>query len=137
MYADDLVLITQATRRVARNVNLCLSIYSFLTGQNPNLNKSSVYFPKWLNGKLGRGISKILGFSIGGIFSFYLPWYCHLSYQITCVSFLPYGFLFPKPNFILEKPSYLNCWQAHLDKRCPFKYPLLHIGCLSHSGHHS
>lgn len=65
MYADDLVLITQATRRVARNVNLCLSIYSFLTGQNPNLNKSSVYFPKWLNGKLGRGISKILGFSIG------------------------------------------------------------------------
>lgn len=46
MYVGDLVLITKASRSVARNVKLCLSIYSDLTGQNPNRNKSTIFFPK-------------------------------------------------------------------------------------------
>lgn len=40
MYADDLILITLASRRATHNINLCLSIYSNLTGQRPNLSKS-------------------------------------------------------------------------------------------------
>ena len=65
MYADDLLLITKASRTVARNIRFTFSLYSNLTGQKPNLNKSYVFFPKWLNQKLARGISNALGFKIG------------------------------------------------------------------------
>lgn len=33
MYANDLILITLASRKAARNINICLSIYSNLSGQ--------------------------------------------------------------------------------------------------------
>lgn len=36
MFADDLILVTRASKQVARNCNLCIDIYSKLTGQNPN-----------------------------------------------------------------------------------------------------
>ena len=39
MYTGDLILITQASRKVARNCNLCLQIYSNMTGQRPNYSK--------------------------------------------------------------------------------------------------
>lgn len=65
MYGDDLVLITKAPRDVARNVRVCLSIYSKITSQNPNHNKSSVFFPKKFNQKVAKSISRILAFTIG------------------------------------------------------------------------
>lgn len=36
MYADNLILITQATRKSARNINLCFNIYKRLAGQCAN-----------------------------------------------------------------------------------------------------
>ena len=45
MYADDLILISTATGRIARNVKLYLVIYASLTGQNPNNVKSEIFFP--------------------------------------------------------------------------------------------
>lgn len=60
MFADDLTLITQASRSAARNIRLCLSIYSDLTGQRPNLLKSKIYFPSWLNSHIAKRICCIL-----------------------------------------------------------------------------
>lgn len=60
MFADDLTLITQASRSAARNIHLCLSIYSDLTGQRPNLLKSKIYFPSWLNSHIAKRICCIL-----------------------------------------------------------------------------
>ena len=48
MYADDLILITEASRLAAKNIKFCVSIYSQLTSQNPNTSKSVIYFPKCL-----------------------------------------------------------------------------------------
>lgn len=45
MYADDLILITQASRKAAHSINLCLDMYSKLTSQCPNLSKSQIYLP--------------------------------------------------------------------------------------------
>ena len=35
IYADDLILVSKATKRVGGNIKVCLSVYSNLTGQNP------------------------------------------------------------------------------------------------------
>ena len=45
MYPDDLVLTTSASRKTARNVQLCPSIYAPLIGQKTNPAKSKIYFP--------------------------------------------------------------------------------------------
>lgn len=60
MYADDLVLITHATRAAAKNINLCLSTYSSLTGQHPNLSKSQIFFSSWFNKHVTKRIRSIL-----------------------------------------------------------------------------
>lgn len=60
MYADDLILITQATRTVSRTINSCLSIYSSLTDQRPNLSKSQVFFPSWFNKHVLKRICSII-----------------------------------------------------------------------------
>ncbi|XP_039145745.1 uncharacterized protein LOC120282984 [Dioscorea cayenensis subsp. rotundata] len=65
MYADDLILISLASRKIARNINLCLSIYESLTGQRANKSKSGVYFPSRFNLRLQTSISSILGFTVG------------------------------------------------------------------------
>lgn len=65
MYADDLIIITHATRRVARNVKLCLSIYSSLNGQTPNLSKSNIYLPHWFNKRVASSLKSILNINIG------------------------------------------------------------------------
>lgn len=44
MYADDLIIFSNATRTIARNINLCLGIYYRLTHQRPNNCKSAIYF---------------------------------------------------------------------------------------------
>lgn len=60
MYADDLILITRASRLANRNLKLCLSISSRLTGQLPNLAKSQIYFPSRFNKKVSKSICSIL-----------------------------------------------------------------------------
>lgn len=65
MYVDDLILITSASRKTARNVNLCLDIYHHLTGQKPNLNKAEIFFSIWLNKRVSDRISSILNFKQG------------------------------------------------------------------------
>ncbi|XP_039118053.1 uncharacterized protein LOC120253920 [Dioscorea cayenensis subsp. rotundata] len=47
LFADDLILITKATRRNARNCLLCLNVYQNLTGQKQNLSKSALYVRSW------------------------------------------------------------------------------------------
>lgn len=42
MYANDLIHITQATRKTALYINLCFSIYKQLTGQRANKVKSDI-----------------------------------------------------------------------------------------------
>lgn len=64
MYADDLVLITQASRRVARNIKLCLHIYSTLPGQHSNLNKYGIFFQVWFNKWVAKSICSILNFKL-------------------------------------------------------------------------
>lgn len=60
MYVDDLVLITHASRAAARNINFCLSIYSSLIGQHPNLSKSQIFFPSWFNKHVSKRICSII-----------------------------------------------------------------------------
>lgn len=45
MYADNLILITTATRKSARNIKLCLDLYYHIFGQKPNLQKSEIPSP--------------------------------------------------------------------------------------------
>lgn len=63
MYADDLILISHASRCVARNFNLCLSMYDKLTGQHSNFNKLAVYLPTWFNRRVAKSICSILNFN--------------------------------------------------------------------------
>ncbi|XP_039129019.1 uncharacterized protein LOC120265197 [Dioscorea cayenensis subsp. rotundata] len=65
MYADDLILVTHATRKTARNINLCFSIYDRLTSQRANKSKSDIYFPSRFNHRLRLSICRILGFTTG------------------------------------------------------------------------
>lgn len=60
MYADDLILITHASRSATRNVNFCLSIYGNLTGQCPSYSKSQIFSPSWFNKKISNRICSIL-----------------------------------------------------------------------------
>lgn len=65
MYANDLILVSKATRKIDRNCNLYLSIYSKLTGQHPNYSKSVVLFPSWVSKWFVKSIFSILNFRIG------------------------------------------------------------------------
>lgn len=65
MYADGLLIITNASRKAARNVKLCLNVYSHLVGQVPNLSKSEIYFPNWFNRRVSHSICSILQFNPG------------------------------------------------------------------------
>ncbi|XP_039119935.1 uncharacterized protein LOC120256290 [Dioscorea cayenensis subsp. rotundata] len=60
MFADDLILVTQASRRAARGINQCLNVYGFLTGQRPNFAKSHIFFPTWCNKHVSSRIRAIL-----------------------------------------------------------------------------
>lgn len=65
MFADDLILVTKASRHKARYCLICLNLYENLTGQKPNLLKSAIYVPSWCNRKLSNAISRILGIKLG------------------------------------------------------------------------
>ena len=65
MYVDDLILVSNASRRTARNIKLCLSIYASLTGQHSNNSKSVIYFPDWFNKRMTGSIRNILNMEIG------------------------------------------------------------------------
>lgn len=65
MFADDLFIITKATRISARNILFCLNLYANLTGQRPNLNKYAFYFPSWFNKRVSTSIAAILGIKLG------------------------------------------------------------------------
>lgn len=52
MYADDSILISHASRRIARNINMCFHIYENLTGHRANNTKSEVFFPNRFNKRL-------------------------------------------------------------------------------------
>lgn len=65
MYAYDLILITTATRKSARNIKLCLDLYASLTGQTTNLLKSNLYLPYWFNKKIAKSIATILTINLG------------------------------------------------------------------------
>ena len=65
MFADDLIIITRASRRAARNCRLCLDIYKKLTVQQSNLDKSSLHLSSWCNKKVGNAIRDILGIKVG------------------------------------------------------------------------
>lgn len=45
MYADGLILISHDSRKVARNIKLCFSIFENLTSQCANNSKSEIFFP--------------------------------------------------------------------------------------------
>lgn len=64
IYADDLILITQASRKAAGNCNLCLSINAHLAGQKPNYtNQLFIFLAESI--KDSKAISSILNFKIG------------------------------------------------------------------------
>lgn len=65
MYADDLILITKANRKTARNWKLCLDIFAHLSGQVSNPSESTIYFPSWINKRLEKSIPNILDFKKG------------------------------------------------------------------------
>lgn len=65
MYADDLILITTATRKYARNIKLWLNLYTSLTAQTLNLSKSNLYLPHWFNRRVVKSIETILNIKMG------------------------------------------------------------------------
>lgn len=77
MFADDLILITKASRKTARNCLLCLDLYHNLTGQKPNPRKSRFYLPSQANQTIAKSISRILGFFQGNFPFIYIG--CSIS----------------------------------------------------------
>lgn len=65
MYADDLILVTTASRKSARNICFYLNLYAQLSGQKPNQNKLEVFFISWFNRKVSSSICSILNFKHG------------------------------------------------------------------------
>lgn len=43
MFADDLILITNASRLAARNILFCLNLYASISGQKANTLKSAIF----------------------------------------------------------------------------------------------
>lgn len=65
MYVDNLILVTQASRKSSHNIRLCLCIYQCLTSQRANSIKSEIYFPTRFNKRLQKSITVILQFKNG------------------------------------------------------------------------
>ncbi|XP_039116586.1 uncharacterized protein LOC120252479 [Dioscorea cayenensis subsp. rotundata] len=65
MYADDLILITEASRKSARNIKKCLLFYGNVTGQRINNSKSELIFPSQFNKHLANRITMIMDYKVG------------------------------------------------------------------------
>ncbi|XP_039128871.1 uncharacterized protein LOC120265002 [Dioscorea cayenensis subsp. rotundata] len=63
MYADDLVLVTRASRSAARNIIICLELFGHFSGLHLNKSKSAIYFPSWFNKRVQTSICSILNIS--------------------------------------------------------------------------
>lgn len=72
MFANDLILITNASRTTAKNSLLCLNIYFDIIGQKPNLSNLAIYLPSWCNKKFSKSIPRIMGTKLGSFLFFYL-----------------------------------------------------------------
>lgn len=72
MFADDLILITRVSCKVARACKLGISIYRNLIGQLPKVNRSTIHFPSWFNRRMCKSISNILGIRVGSYHFKYL-----------------------------------------------------------------
>ena len=64
MYVDNLILVTKASRKNARNCNHCYKIYYQFMGHRPNRTNSAVYFPSKFNKRLFKVISSTMNFKI-------------------------------------------------------------------------
>ncbi|KAJ0960949.1 hypothetical protein J5N97_001161 [Dioscorea zingiberensis] len=60
LYADDLLICGKATRKNARSIMMCMELYKSLTGQRPNLTKSDLFLPSWINKRVKLAIVEIL-----------------------------------------------------------------------------
>lgn len=65
MFTDDLIIVSRASRSVAKACKPCLNIYTDLTGQTSSDSKSTIHFPTWTNKKLCKAIVSILGMKVG------------------------------------------------------------------------
>ncbi|XP_039130816.1 uncharacterized protein LOC120267185 [Dioscorea cayenensis subsp. rotundata] len=63
MFADDLVIITQMSRKAARSIKICLDFYGKISGQVANVSKSAIYYPTWASKRVASRICSILNFS--------------------------------------------------------------------------
>lgn len=72
LFADDLTIITKASRAVAKSYLLGLDIFGDLIGQKPNPKKSVIYFTTWLNKTICKSISQILNMQFGKFLFNYL-----------------------------------------------------------------
>ncbi|KAJ0981969.1 hypothetical protein J5N97_010224 [Dioscorea zingiberensis] len=60
LYADDLFICGLASRKNARSIKMCLELYKTITGQRPNMSKSDLFFPTWVNSRIKKAIIEIL-----------------------------------------------------------------------------
>lgn len=65
MFTDDLIIVSRASRSVAKACKPCLNVYTDLTGQTSSDSKSTIHFPTWTNKKLCKAIVSILGMKVG------------------------------------------------------------------------
>lgn len=103
MYADDLILITTATRKYARNIKLWLNLYTSLTAQTLNLSKSNLYLPHWFNRRVVKSIETILNIKMGTYPFTYLG--ILITYSSIMVMHVYYLSVYPVPDSILDRIS--------------------------------
>lgn len=103
MYTDDLIIITTATRKSAKNIKLCLNLYASLTSQTPNPSKSNLYFPYWFNRRVTKSIESILNIKRGNYPFTYLG--ILITYSSIMVMHVYYLSVYPVPDSILDRIS--------------------------------
>ena len=72
MFADDVVLLGEATKEQAHAIKACLQEFCMASGQKVSMAKSSVYFSRNTNEGVKAEISAILGFQQTTDFGRYL-----------------------------------------------------------------
>lgn len=77
MFVDDLILVSNASKRTTMNRLLYLNIYKDLIGQKPNLNKSANFLLSQCNTKIVKAIYLQEFEDQVGPISLYLSWYSY------------------------------------------------------------
>lgn len=65
---DDLIIVIEASKSIAKACLLALKVYREIIGQCSNLAKFAIYFPSWFNKKVFKSISEILSMNVGKFF---------------------------------------------------------------------